>query len=59
MTNYVIIVSSPENPQHAEMSYDSKYAAEGLIHHAKNIIAKEIQFDSEYDLVWDDEEDEE
>ena len=59
MYNYVIIAVDPTNPQKARLSYDSKYAASGLLKHGINYIEKEIEFDSEYEIVWDDEEDEE
>lgn len=59
MTNYVIVVSSPDAPNHALMAYDSKYAANGLVKHAQNVLSKEIDFDSEYEIVWDDEEQQE
>jgi|TARA_A200000159_G_C7109823_1_gene250188 hypothetical protein len=59
MINYVIVVSSPDAPNHAQIAYDSKYAASGLVKHAQNVLSKEIEFDSEYEIVWDDEEQEE
>ena len=59
MVNYLIVCTPPDSPNKCTMSYDSKYAASGLIKHAKNVIESDIDIDSEYELVWDEEEDEE
>ena len=59
MNNYVILPVDSENPQTAMIAYDSKYAAQGLLRHGLNVIENEIEVDSDYEIVWDEEEDEE
>ena len=40
MVNYVIVVSSPDAPNHAQIAYDSKYAASGLVKHAQKMYSQ-------------------
>jgi uncharacterized OB-fold protein len=59
MENYVIIAVSQDSPRTALICYDSKFAADGLLKHATNVVNQEIEVDSEVEFVWDEEEDEE
>ena len=59
MYNYVIIAVDPLEPQKAKIAYDSKYAASGLLKHGITFVEKAIEFDNEYEIVWDDEEEDE
>jgi len=59
MNNYVIVAVPPDAPRQAYVVYDSKFAADGLLKHATNVINQEIEVDSEVEYVWDDEEDDE
>ena len=53
------ILGEHMNPQTAMIAYDSKYAAQGLLRHGLNVIENEIEVDSDYEIVWDEEDDEE